>query len=245
MTIGELKQEVKDYLHVGASHDATDLVIVNRLVLSALNKARKWAERENDFALAMVHGSVTVSPTTGGSLASVAVSGVGNVAMKSLVNVFLESPTGSGNLYPLTRRPRRVYVGMVQKSNQLMEARLPDDWPTEAPSTVATVNMEVHTFGGSIFLEPSPTVSVTLVLDGYRWMDDYTDDADTDFFTEHGHDFLLWHAVVSVNHKLEVFAQRQEGTLSPPTAARDEAWESLLKWDSFMHEEGREHTLGS
>lgn len=241
MTVGELTQQIKDYLNVGSGHEAGDLVIVNRLVLQALNNARLWAERENDFALALVHGTLVVSPTTGGSLAAVDVDGA-TVTIKSLVNVFLEEPSGSGNIYPLRRRPRKTYVGAAQRSNLLLEARLPDDWPVTPPS-VASVNMEVLTFGDSLFLEPSPSANTTLVIDGYRWMAPYTLDADTDFFTTYCSDFLLWRAVIEVNHRLEIFAIRQEGTLAPPTTMRDEAWESVLKWDSFLHEEGREHSL--
>lgn len=242
MTIGELKQQVKDYLHIGSSHGAGDLTIVDRLVLQGLNHARLWAERENDFALALVHGSLTVSPATGGALTAVTVSGLGTVSIKSIVGVYLEEPSGSGNIYPLTRRPRKTYVGAAQRSNLLREARLPDDWPVTPPS-VANVNMEVLTFGGSLFLEPAPSANASLLIDGYRWMPTYDDDADTDFFTLYCSDFLLWKTVIEVNHRLEIFAPRQEGTLTPPTTMRDEAWESALKWDSFLHEEGREHSL--
>lgn len=241
MTVGELKQQVKDYLHIGSGHDASDLIIINRLVLQALNNARIWAERENDFALALVHGTLVVSPATGGELTAVDVSG-DTVTIKSIVNVFLEEPSGSGNIYPLRRRPRKTYVGAAQRSNLLQDARLPDDWPV-APPSVANVNMEVLHFGNTLFLEPSPSNNATLIIDGYRWMPAYTDDADTDFFTEHCSDFLLWKAVIEVNHRLEIYAPRQEGTLTPPTNMRDEAWEAVLKWDSFLHEEGREHAL--
>ena len=54
---------------------------------------------------------------------------------------------------------------------------------------------------------------------------------------------LLVGALIEANHRLEVYVQRQEGTLPPPEARRDEAWESVLKWDAFLHESGREYTL--
>jgi hypothetical protein len=251
MTVGELAQQVRDFLHVGASHDAADLVIINRLILQALNNARIWAERENDFALALVHGTVVASPAVGANLEQVLVGGE-IVSIKSLLNVFYEPTAGSGELFPLRRRPRSSYVGSLRRTNLLEESAGP--WgsyghqlartaPEVTSGPTAGICAEVLTFGNSLFIEPSANADVTLTVDGYRWMPVYQFDSDSDFFCRYCSDFLLWKAVIEVNHRLEIFAQRQEGTLPPPTTMRDEAWESALKWDGFLHEAGREYTL--
>jgi hypothetical protein len=252
VTVGELSQQCKDLLHIGASHDAADLVIVNRIVLQALNNARVWAERENDFALSLVHGTVVAAPGTGASLDQVLVDGE-VVKMKSIVASYYEPVAGSGEMFPIRRRPRATYVGSLRRTNLLAGSYGPYGGYGSRP--LPRLATEVHdglgggggteilTFGNSLFIEPAGTTDITLWLDGYRWMRPYQYDTDTDFFTEHGSDFLLWKAIIEVNHRLEIFAQRQEGTLPPPTTMRDEAWESLLKWDAFLHESGREYTL--
>ena len=252
MTVGEIHQQVKDYLHIGPSHDATDLVIVNRCVWQALNNARLWAERENDFALALVHGTVVVSPGVGASLDAVLVDGE-VVKMKSTVATYFEPTSGSGEMFPIRRRPRATYVGSLRRTNLLAGSYGPyggygsrplPRLATEVHDGLGTgTGTEILTFGNSLWIEPAGTEDVTLWVDGYRWLRPYTLETDSDFFTEHCSDFLLWKALIEANHRLEVYVQRQEGTLPPPEARRDEAWESVLKWDAFLHESGREYTL--
>jgi hypothetical protein len=251
VTVGELSQQCKDLLHIGASHDPADLVIVNRIVLQALNNARVWAERENDFALSLVHGTVVAAPGTGASLDAVLVDGE-VVKMKSIVASYYEPTPGSGEMFPIRRRPRATYVGSLRRTNLLAGSYGPyggygsrplPRLACEAPDYASAASVEILTFGNSLWVEPAGTADITLWLDGYRWMRPYTADTDSDFFTEHASDFLMWKAIVEVNHRLEIFVQRQEGTLPPPEARRDEAWESVLKWDAFLHESGREYTL--
>jgi len=79
----------------------------------------------------------------------------------------------------------------------------------------------------------SPTAdSRELQISGNVWMAPYTDERDTDFLLDNGFEFMLWQTIIELNHIFLKFVARQEGTLGPPTAARDAAWEALVLWDS-------------
>lgn len=244
MTIAELAQAIRDYHHIGADHDPTDLVIINRGILNALNDARKWAERSHDFAYAQVHAVLAVSPATGGSL-DAAMVGSSQVRLKSLIAAYL--PQGTNGLLPLHVRPRKEYVATLRKGNELLSWGPIERWPTESYGDSACEPLEVHTVGRMVFLHPDPAATTNIKVDAYRWLPSYTSVANTsqtDFLLEDGSDFLMWRAIYDLNHRTEVFVQRQEGTLPPPKEMFQNAWDSLVLWDSFMHEEGRDHHLG-
>jgi len=157
----------------------------------------------------------------------------------------VETPAGSNMHYPLTVRPRKTYVGMAQRSNMLTAGgRYRGDW---SPSHGGECGgpTELLTFGNSVFIEPAISGVVNVSIDGYRWLDPYTSPANRDFLTDYGSDWMQWFTICHVNRRVEVYVPRQEGTMSPPTDERDEAWLSLVQWDDFMHEEAREHNLGS
>lgn len=58
----------------------------------------------------------------------------------------------------------------------------------------------------------------------------------TNWFTETAHEYLMWAAVVELNHKFKSFVPRQDGYLNPPEKLRDEALSALLLWDDFVVE---------
>ncbi len=74
--------------------------------------------------------------------------------------------------------------------------------------------------------------SVTIAIAGQTWMDPYTRPSDTDFLLQNGFDFMMWQTIVEMNFLLLKYVARQEGTIAPPTQARDAAWESLVLWDA-------------
>lgn len=241
MTIADLAQAIRDYHAIPNSH--ADITLINRLILGALNNARKKAERSHDFALAIVHATLSVSPSTGASLAN-AVVGVTTTPIKSIINAFM--PQTGGGLLPITVRPRKEYVALVRTANERATWSSDSTVPPTAWTRTSNFN-ELHTLGQQVFLHPDPTTAVTIEIDGFRWLSAYTSITDieaTDLLLEHGHDFLMWSAILELNHRTEIFVPRQEGTLPPPRDMRDEAWESLILWDSFLHEEGRDHKLG-
>jgi hypothetical protein len=63
----------------------------------------------------------------------------------------------------------------------------------------------------------------------------------TDIWLKQGSQYLLWGAVVEVNHLCKEFVFRQEGNLPPPEKMRDEALETFRQWDLFKYEQDRRH----
>jgi len=85
--------------------------------------------------------------------------------------------------------------------------------------------------------------SVTLAVSGQTWMQPYTKPSDTDFLLENGFQFMMWQCLIELNYMLLKFVARQEGTIAPPTAARDAAWEALVLWDSHSIDGNIYHDL--
>lgn len=52
---------------------------------------------------------------------------------------------------------------------------------------------------------------------------------------EESFEYLQWATIVEVNHLLQQYTPRTEGTLPPPTSSRDAAFESLVIDDSYKH----------
>lgn len=52
---------------------------------------------------------------------------------------------------------------------------------------------------------------------------------------EEGFEYLQWATIVEVNHLLQTFTPRTEGTLPPPTRSRDAAWDALMVADSYKN----------
>lgn len=67
--------------------------------------------------------------------------------------------------------------------------------------------------------------------------------ASTDWFLKHGFEYMQWATIVEVNHLLQTFVQRQEGSLSPPEQMRDRAFEAIRALDVWSSEGGVYHEL--
>lgn len=87
------------------------------------------------------------------------------------------------------------------------------------------------------------TDSVTIGINGNVWMNQYTHESDTDFLLDNGFDFMMWQCIIEMNFILLKYVARQEGTLSPPTQARDAAWDALVLWDSHSTDGNIYHDL--
>lgn len=96
--------------------------------------------------------------------------------------------------------------------------------------------------GTTLYIYPLDTVSTSplaVTIEGYGWLNDYNS-ADLltavapDFLVEHGFAYLQWHIVCELNYVYQRFVPRQEGVLSAPETARDNAWRDLILWDTYM-----------
>lgn len=66
-------------------------------------------------------------------------------------------------------------------------------------------------------------------------------DTTSDIWTTYAAEYLIWGAVVYLNHTFKKFVFRQEGNLQPPEKMRDTALEAFKDWDSGLFEQNRRH----
>lgn len=63
----------------------------------------------------------------------------------------------------------------------------------------------------------------------------------TDWFLQHGGEYMQWASIVETNHLLQTFVPRQEGGLDAPERQRDIVFEALRKLDIYASEGGSYH----
>lgn len=243
MNVGTLKGVIAAYLQV----DASSLVLNGvDLILVSLNNARRKAEQYHDWACSEVTAYGT------------AVLGVGNWKSGMLEQgsndpVTLKQPTTfyltltDGNLLPLVHQSKKLGASLAKEYLDRgagdLRSRYNGDYSydTRVTQGVLTSPSSLRVFmhgNGGYTIEPRPTVNHTVVVDGYKWFDDYTADSDTDWFTENGSEYLQWACVVELNHRVQAFVPQQEGNLAPPTRAADAALAALVAYDNFQLENG-------
>lgn len=208
------------------------------LVLAALNRARKQAERVYDWDCErqFVHGTITNGV---GSRSAMLDENDEPVKIKQFETLYL---TKDGIHYPLyhhSKKHKAVQSKQYLHSNQPLSRYLSDaevftgDYKQRLPH-------EAYLFGDTIEIKPLPTENYTLSADAFVWLPDYAAPTDTDFFVEHGDDYLMWAAIVECNHLTQTFVPQQEGNLAPPIKARDESLATLREYDAFIVESGRQ-----
>jgi len=157
--------------------------------------------------------------------------------MKTIANAFIKETEG---LRPLWIKSRRSAALQARRSLDLLEAepyiRYPDD-------DVDNDSTRPFLFWHGDRIEVAPQQSVTLRIEGQRWMDSYTLQSDTDFLLQKGFDFMMWAAIVEVNHITQTFLPRQEGSLTPPVKMRDEAWMTLIANDEYRFDGNVAHDM--
>lgn len=57
---------------------------------------------------------------------------------------------------------------------------------------------------------------------------------DTSWMLEDGFEYLQWASMCEVNHLVQQFLPRAEGSLVPPTRSRDAAFDALVRWDADL-----------
>lgn len=243
MNVGSLKKVIAAYLQVPVADTVIEGI---DLALLALNNARKVAEQIHDWNCeqVMVYGDAT--------------NGVGTWSTMALVendeDVNLKQPetfySNEGNdvLVPLFHHSRKL--GAVRAKErikaQFVEGsifRYRGDDGLFRSFTIGTsynLSYEIFLHGGAYEIAPAPTGVKRIHVDGYMWLPDYTEDTDTDFFTDHGSMYLQWAGIVELNNLFQVFIPQQEGSLPPPVKMRDDALATLIEHDNFIVESGRQ-----
>lgn len=230
-TLGNLKAQVKRYFTsnvtlvnvVQGSPAATERLEeqIDEAILVAANNARKFAEMRHDFSANRMTGFATLAVGTVLDLSNVAIDETNTPAyrsFKTLNAVYLRNAT-EGTLIPLKVEARQTQMVRLMKRQDL-------DMVQWDASQKAIVN------GRLLTLDPLAE-STAIAIDGNVWMQDYTEDTDTDWMLDHGFEFMMWQCIIELNHMLMKFVTRQEGTMSPPVTSRDLALDNLIVNDSY------------
>lgn len=115
-------------------------------------------------------------------------------------------------------------------------------WPSDAQLLDRGSNGTLIQRGRTIYVYPLSATSsspLSIAIEGYGNLADYTsanlsDATPTDFLIEHGAMYMQWAAICELNYLFKTFVQREEGNLTAPEAARDNAWRDLVLWDSYL-----------
>jgi len=172
---------------------------------------------------------------------TVAYSDVPFTSVKEVVAV--TTTRADGTDVPLDFTNPAVSVERDRYSSELTDYYTQEErYPSDAQIMSRGVSAAVIQRGRTLYLYPTDTITaepLAVNLEGYGWLRDYTD-ADlnattpTDFFIEHGFSFLQWAVVCELNYVFQKFVPRQEGVISAPEKARDDAWRVLLLWDTYQ-----------
>lgn len=103
-----------------------------------------------------------------------------------------------------------------------------------------------YQLGQTVYLTPgSATLPIVAQLSVVQWLPDYTMDADTDFFTQYGSDYLQWAGILEVNKLFRRFAPKQEGNIDEPAiqAAADAALQEFIAWDNSITKGASEFSM--
>lgn len=198
---------------------------IDAALLVAINNARLWAERNHDFAFTKV--SVPVSLTSAGL--DINNLGVSNTRMKKIVGVDVVT-TGGGTMPLLCTTKQDLRIKLRNQDRIQIHERYPGSYPSALmlEPRIIVDGLQLNSYPGL-----STGQSMDIIVHGYQWLERYAElDGTTDWLIQNGFDFMMWQSVLEVNHIVNVFVPRQEGSLSPPEKLRDEAWSGLVIVDS-------------
>lgn len=245
MSLATIQTAVWDLLlQEGSSPSSAD----NVTLLAALNAVRLGAERDHDWTASKRLAYLRVTATTG-SLLSAATAGytVGS------------GPSGSAVLIKAIRKARRfnltdstwspAHVMTADKYEQLYtraDRQAPRDvMLPETPEWATTTLMDNFLTSKAVVIQDglrcyvNESTNQDFKMWVFEWLTAYaTFGAADDFLITFGGDFLMWGAIEWLNFKKGTFLPRKEGSLTPEyvTTMKDKAWESLVKWDSYMQQ---------
>lgn len=223
-TIGDLKSIIAGYFvdAQGANTPVATYTNINGqdFLLLALNNARRSAERLHDFQYSMENISLSIANVGSDVLDSV----------KRVSDVML--PVAGGDYMPIELITNDEWNSRVTRA---VGTQPYDATRSLTDYGLANINPVAYQQGRTISLAPAVqfTFPVAARLNVVKFLDDYTDDADTDFFTAFAPDYLQWAGIMELNKYAKTFVPRVEGTL-PEASVQTfmaTAYAALLEWD--------------
>lgn len=225
---------LKDRLVKVLQIEPGDVSALEPLILTAFNNARRKAELQHDFVYSQGVGYLTVAVPAGALLSSAQASlssGVPSGATVSFKSVYMvrnlyEGKWGFAKLIT-AKEFNTMQERTIRKVGRYFDHN--DD------SFIRSNYYTVYQVGPRVFL-PYPDARV-IELTGYIWLPEYASfDAPDDFLLERGQEYIFWETILSVNFYTGSYIPRNEGSfdLASVTSRRDEAWQALLLWDSYL-----------
>lgn len=220
-TIGTIKALMAGYMKRSAASDFTVVGVDTALV--ALNSARRYAERINNF----VHSQANTT------LAVAAAGTTITASIKTIQHVAL--PVAGSEYMPIEFLTDQEWTDRVKR---LMGRAAYTPASTLTQLGFTQTNPVAYQQGPKLYLAPASqfTFPVTVQLDVVNWLSDYTADGDTDFITTYGPDFLMWQGILELNKYWKQFTARTEGNVNEEEVAqfRDTALAALIQWDQSL-----------
>lgn len=241
MNIGNIKESVAAFL---GKSSATFVVgtggYTPDIILQALNKASRKAQRLHNFLVCSVYGQISVAPTTGGSLDNAVLAGTATATDVHTVDSYYLNV--NDNDLPIKAIDKRTLSALSRRKNYDISLTLDERYPadfTERSVQLSSSLPYAYLEGRTVKLWPEQDTTKTLRFDAYSWLPLYTTNTDEDWFCKHGSDYLMWEAVVECNYLTGTFVNNREGTLSPPAKLAQGALEDLIEHDNWMRQQAQ------
>lgn len=235
ITVGNLKADVSFFLQ---QEEASFVVGGRDHLLAELNAARRILSQLHDFVAEEDVASVSVSPTTGGTLDETTT--ISGNPIKSIRRFYLS--TDGGEVPILHEEKDLTAIRQLEKDHAYTwdydTIFRPDEGFT---ATYQGRRPRIYLYGNVAYLTPAPSAATTVTADVYIEWSDWTGDSDTDWFTDHAGDYLKWATIERLNPRTGTFVNRNEGTptLSAIEKMKNDAFVALKQMDIFRRQKGR------
>lgn len=241
MTIGQIKEVIAANLHKETTSfvKGSGATEINLLHL-ALNNARKVAERFHDFSICRKRGHFSYSGSAIDWRSPTWFSGTGTARKIKFWYERVSGTTSDGayggidrTLKVLTQEQlaklfaRKDYEAAPLETNQRYLAEFDPAYGTDPLLGQNYIIIEGHNF----YIHPSTTTTRTVIVDGFYWWPDWSLDADTDWWTDNGTEYLILQATIEVNRLSQTFVGNVEGNLPPPVKEAQRALGELVQLD--------------
>ena len=162
----------------------------------------------------------------------------------AVVSGVLGGAAMNGSYWPygiFNQRP--LYLNFLDSNPVAMDAiwYLPGEWRITPVADIGKVTLSNYQSMVATTMGPGGTYTGHGTFSGQGIVTMAPGSDTTDIWLRQGSQYLLWAAIVQINHLCKEFVFRQEGNLPPPEKLRDDALETFKQWDSFKYEQDRRH----
>jgi len=243
-TIAQIRDVIYGYLQKTTTLEKAELTVGSMdLVLVALNNARKFAEMAHDWSFVEAECFVTTSSRTLSPSTDTVWDAVWTTAtlVGTNTSVSVRAWRDWGLYFEGVRIPLNVNTkrGILTREMEMKSRANRNRYQGSTDTLIKPGRVEVVITGSRVKLVPAVSEATTLYFDCFTWMDDYTEESDTDFFIKHGAQYMLWASLCELNKLVKQWVPRQEGNLSEPTKERDIALEALIRHDKAVIDQFR------